>query len=303
MSDIAVRKRAFEWLGEQAAQHGDTLPRSVLSAGFAFQGERVPLLGPAGIFKPRICELPLSITTSPNSPYADSFSQQGVLAYRYRGTDPRHRDNQGLREVFKRKLPLVYFFGVIEGRYMATWPAFIVSDSPSQLTFYVQVDDSKLSWESGMDSDGFTGVREPLTDSRRVYLTAQVKVRLHQRAFRERVLRAYQAQCAFCRLKHDELLDAAHIIPDSDPDGEPLITNGVALCKLHHAAFDSHFIGIRPDYVLQVRPDILYEPDGPMHEHGLKNIHNQRLILPPSRRNYPAQMALEKRFNAFLQTT
>ena len=56
------------------------------------------------------------------------------------------------------------------------------------------------------------------------------------------------------RACHAELLDAAHIVPDAD-EGEPVIPNGLALCKLHHAAFDRYFLGVRPDYVLQVRPD------------------------------------------------
>ena len=50
------------------------------------------------------------------------------------------------------------------------------------------------------------------------------------------MLEAYQSQCAFCRLRRAELLDAAHIIPDSHPLGEPRVSNGLALCKIHHAA-------------------------------------------------------------------
>ena len=80
--------------------------------------------------------------------------------------------------------------------------------------------------------------------------------------FRERVLEAYRHQCALCHLKHDELLDAAHIIPDADPEGEPVVSNGLALCRLHHSAFDKFFIGVRPDYRIEVRPDLLEEEDG-----------------------------------------
>jgi hypothetical protein len=53
------------------------------------------------------------------------------------------------------------------------------------------------------------------------------------------VLAAYRHQCSLCRLKHEELLDAAHIIPDADPEGEPVVSNGLALCRLHHSAFDN----------------------------------------------------------------
>jgi len=69
-------------------------------------------------------------------------------------------------------------------------------------------------------------------------------------AFRQRVIRAYQERCALCSLRHRELLDAAHIAPDGQLEGEPAVSNGVALCKLHHAAFDRLFFAIRPDYVI-----------------------------------------------------
>jgi len=32
---------------------------------------------------------------------------------------------------------------------------------------------------------------------------------------------------------------------------------------LHHAAFDAHMLGIRPDYVIEIREDVLDEKDGP----------------------------------------
>lgn len=46
---------------------------------------------------------------------------------------------------------------------------------------------------------------------------------------------------------------AAHIIPDREEGGEPPVTNGLALCKLHHTAFDAFFLSIRPDYVIEIR--------------------------------------------------
>jgi len=93
--------------------------------------------------------------------------------------------------------------------------------------------------------------------------------RPHQQTFRHRVLRAYQERCASCRLRHRELLEAAHILPDGDPRGEPIVSNGVALCKLHHAAFDRYILGIRPDLAVDLRLGVLREADGPMLLHGL----------------------------------
>src|SRR5512139_1321662 len=102
--DSRVRVAAFSFLDQLRSAHGsDTLPRTVLGAGFEFEGRRVPLLGPQGIFKPAILpELPLSITTVPvvagqDRPYDDLLGPDGLLHYRYRGTDPKHPDNRGLR--------------------------------------------------------------------------------------------------------------------------------------------------------------------------------------------------------------
>ena len=126
-----------------------------------------------------------------------------------------------------------------------------------------------------------------------------MQVRIHQAGFRERVLRAYRKQCAFCRLRHEELLDAAHIVPDSQPEGEPVVRNGMALCKLHHAAFDRLFIGVTPDHVIRVRGDLLEETDGPMLRHGLKGMHGHRIWLPRRPEDRPARELLERRFEEF----
>lgn len=37
------------------------------------------------------------------------------------------------------------------------------------------------------------------------------------------------------------------------------MVNGMALCKIHYASFDAHILGIRPDFVVEIREDILAE--------------------------------------------
>jgi len=87
--DAAVRKTAFHWLERQVARHGDVLPRDLLVKGFEWQGRRVPLMSPTGIFRPKaIPEIPLTITTVPNGPYEDHFADEHRLLYRYRGNAP-----------------------------------------------------------------------------------------------------------------------------------------------------------------------------------------------------------------------
>ena len=235
---------------------------------------------------------------SPRGPYDDAFGADGLLEYRYRGTDAHHRDNVGLREALDRRLPLVYFHGIVPGKYVAAWPVFIVGDRLEALTFSVAVDDAD---HVGLGLEAPLEVHDSDADGRRRYITSIVRQRLHQRTFRERVLAAYRSECAFCRFRHEELLDAAHIIPDVDPAGEPRVTNGLALCKLHHAAFDRGFLGVRPDYVLQVRPDLLEEEDGPTLVHSIQSLHATRIHLPRHRAHWPARERLAERYGEFLK--
>ncbi len=102
-----------------------------------------------------------------------------------------------------------------------------------------------------------------------------------------------------CCLKHRELLDAAHIIPDNMPEGKSTIENGLSLRKLRHSAYDAFIIGVTPDYIIQVRADILEEEDGPVLQHGLKGLHKSKLILPSSKSHYPSREALDWRYSRF----
>lgn len=295
--DLQVRMAAFNWLSEQVNSHGDVLPKKLLDKGFEFQGQQVHLMSPQGIFKPKFLDLPISITTTPKGPYNDYFGKDNFLIYHYQGADPNYRDNVGLRKVLELKRPLVYFHGIEPGKYLATWPVYIIGDDPGSLTFKVAVDDVLPTFEYS-ESSIARQVAE-VSDARHAYLTATVKIRLQQRSFREKVLDAYRSQCAFCRLKHRELLDAAHIIPDNLPESRMTIDNGISLCKLHHAAYDSFIIGVTPDYVIQVREDVLEEEDGPVLQHGLKGLHKTKLILPSSKSHYPSREALEWRYSRF----
>jgi putative restriction endonuclease len=163
--------------------------------------------------------------------------------------------------------------------------------------FKVAVDDALPAFEYSETS--ISHQIAEVSDARHAYLTATIKVRLQQRSFREKVLEAYKSQCAFCRLKHRELLDAAHIIPDNFPESTSTIENGISLCKLHHSAYDSFILGVTPDYIIQVRKDILEEEDGPVLQHGLKDLHQAKLTLPTSRHQWPSQEALEWRYERF----
>jgi len=140
--ELSIRLAAFAWLADQVGLFGDVLPWAVLAKGFEYEGERVPLLSQQGIFKPRVLRLPISMRTASSDPYHDETGTDGVLRYAYRGTDPWHRDNVGLRTAMQERLPLVYFFGIAEAKYVAAWPVFIVGDDPATRRFTVALDDA-----------------------------------------------------------------------------------------------------------------------------------------------------------------
>jgi putative restriction endonuclease len=84
-----------------------------------------------------------------------------------------------------------------------------------------------------------------------------------------------------------------------EPGSLVIVTNGIALCALHHAAFDGLLFGIRPDYNVVVRTSILEEEDGPMLKHGLQGLHGSRLIVPRKASQRPDPRLLERRWERF----
>lgn len=69
--------------------------------------------------------------------------------------------------------------------------------------------------------------------------------------FSNRIMIAYQHACCVCDIQMD-LLDAAHIVPVGAPLGSDDTRNGLALCTLHHKAYDAGLLGIKPDYSIEI---------------------------------------------------
>lgn len=284
---------AFSWLADLGAPDAE-LSRATLARGFELDGVRVPLLGPQGIWSPAGFETPLSIATIPSGPYGDHLDAgTNQLRYSYRLPDPDHRDNRGLRRALRDGVPLVYLYRTDPGRYLATWPAYVVADDRASSMFSVKVDEA---W--AIDPRPTANEPDELP-VRREYATRLVRQRLFQAEFRRRVVQAYKDRCALCRLRHRELLDAAHITADSSAQGEPVVSNGMALCKLHHAAFDQFFFTVTPDYRVVVRPSILRESDGPMLVVGLQQIHDTPILIPAVESHRPDRDRLAVRYEAF----
>lgn len=83
--------------------------------------------------------------------------------------------------------------------------------------------------------------------------------------------------------------------------GYPVIAkmDGLSLCKIHHAVFDTNIIGVAPNYVIKVRGDILHEVDGLVLKHGIQELQNQRIILTTSKGLWPDWNRLAVRYDRF----
>jgi putative restriction endonuclease len=265
-------------------------------AGFEFEGERIPLLDrQLGIRKPRQTDAALSIRTVYSNrpdrrPYDDEPGPDGLLRYKWRGTDPTHFEVVGLRRCMERQLPLIWFHGVAQGTYVPIFPVWLVHEEPDLHQFVVALDDQQAAaWAARSVID---------TVEQRRFAERTAMQRLHQPLFRAQVLGAYGERCALCNLRHVELLDAAHIRPDSD-GGDPVVTNGIAMCKIHHAAFDAQIVGIRPDLEIVVRNDVLDEVDGPTLRYAIQGLHGATVQVPSRRSAQPDVGLLEERFASF----
>ncbi|WP_210438807.1 HNH endonuclease [Nocardioides xinjiangensis] len=264
-------------------------------ATFSYEGQRLPLMDrQRGIRKPAGMDAALAIRTTftpPNQlpPYNDEIGADGLQRYKYRGTDPHHPENVALRRAMEQRLPLIWFVGVASGLYEPIYPVYVIGEEQAELQFALAVDEGQRFITPGT----------PMDDTTRRYVERTTRARLHQRVFRMQVLLAYTDSCAVCRLKHPTLLDAAHIIGDAE-EGEPVVPNGMSMCKIHHAAFDQNFLGVSPDLTVAINRDLMEEVDGPMLKHGLQEMHGIRLHVPTSRAQRPDPERLAARYETFL---
>jgi putative restriction endonuclease len=199
------------------------------------------------------------------------------------GKNPDAADNRWLKEAYEDPIPIIYFLGIAPGRYQAFLPTYISGWDAQALRARVTFGPNPETLAAPADSP------------ERRYALRTVKQRLHLATFRAAVIAAYDGRCALSGLPEPLLLDAAHIVADK---GQPLITNGIPLSKIHHAAFDAHLIGIDPDFRMHVSDRLLGQNDGPMLD-ALKQLNGRNIRLPDRTKDYPDKTQLALRFERF----
>jgi len=295
VSDEDVRSSCLHALAVLCAQFGEDIPyKGGLDRGFAFRGRRVPFLNyQKGIYRAAVQRgrAALSINTSYDSPYDDAQTDVGFL-YAYRAGALDQADNRALRAAFDEQVPLVYFIGTRPGWYRPVFPTYVLADDPARRLVTIAV--GRMA--GPIDDQEATIADDPIE---RRYEVRQTRVRLHQARFRGRVLPAYRSQCAICQLKEIRLLDAAHILGDSDDHGDAVVSNGLSLCSIHHRAFDHDLVGVSPDLKVRVAQRLLEDEDGPMLD-LLKRFDREPIVVPARRAWQPDRERLAIRFDRFL---
>lgn len=293
---------AFDHVKELTQAH-ESLTAAQIREGFWYEGSRIPLVNPQrGIFKPKRMQYLLSIRTTVPKPggkvwYEDQveahrqiYASDRSVEYAFMGTNPNAADNQWLLKAYENQVPVIYFLGTSPGQYQAIIWTFISAWNPgalkAEITFGLPIRDS---------------IESPPGMAEQQYVLRTVKQRLHQASFRNALIAAYKGRCAVTGLPEHRLLDAAHIVPDTDEQlGQPVVPNGLLLSKIHHAAFDSNLIGIDPDYRVHVSENLLEKRDGPMLE-TLKQIDGGVIHLPSRSIDRPDRDRLAHRFEIFRQ--
>ncbi|MGK2349486.1 HNH endonuclease [Actinomyces sp. W5033] len=219
-----------------------------LERGFFWHGHQIPLISRnQGIWKPRFLAAALTFKTTARkigqeAPYEDRIDEDGTLRYKMAATRDKEWTNRAMLLAAERGYPLAWLVGTKPANtlyYYARFPAFITGVDDENREFLVTI---------GGDPDqpiDLSDIRERAAEGiERKYVSRWTKQRLHQQKFREDVLSAYSISCAICDLPHAQLIEAAHIVDDANDAGVPMVANGMALCRIHHTAYDKHLLGI-----------------------------------------------------------
>ncbi len=297
--DLALRQAAITRAQELSDAYRGLIPLAALRNGFEFRGRRISFGSFfKGIHRPKEMEgaAALTLMTAAEKPgkprpYEDEIDLDGgAILYHYRAGALDQPDNRALEAAHELQSPLIYFKGIAPGQYVAIAPVFVrVNDPAARLVLL----DKGLA---GIDTQPGGPISTP--DMRR-YALREVRVRLHQQRFRQDVLRAYRDRCTVCALRGHDLVQAAHIVADPAPEGVASVINGLALCAIHHLAYDRNLLGIDPEGGVHIARSLREERDGPMLREGLQGFHGARIRKPRLETEHPDPDRLAVRFTAF----
>lgn len=300
-SNEQIRAAAGHALRKMIQDKGDNVfTWAEIDKGFEVHGSKIHFATKAaGIFKPReltdgaalsIKQVTPSRPGRP-APYNDKDLEEGVFVYQLQKNPKRPQFNASLEVAFRKQVPLIFFRGLADGLYEAFYPVFVD-------TFSYDRGETTIVFET--PSDAHDAASNIVSEVPALYGTGVRKTRLHQRAFRQRVLMAYGLRCALTNLPLVQLLEAAHIVADSK-GGIASVQNGIAMSTFHHTAYESNLMGIDPDGKVILNEQVRGTRDGPMFSHGLLELDGKRMRFPTADIHRPNRDFLAQKFDEFLK--
>lgn len=289
--DSSVRMMVMNSIAQLATTNGGWVTRAELTNLKLADGTtRRAIDQSRGIWNPRDMDATLTVLSSPVGPYNDTRVTSGLYRYSYRSGGPGG-DNRKLIRAYELQVPVVLLLRLEKAGFFApVFPCYVTDNVPEENSVYISV-----------DSQAHDLLAPEASVLERKWVERTTRQRLHQAEFRGRVLLAYESTCTVCRLRHPQFLDAAHIVEDKAEHGDPIVQNGLTLCKIHHAAYDQALLGITPGYQVRIDLSLLEEVDGPMLKHGLQEMHGQSLTLPRAYKQRPDPERLDFRYQRFLE--
>lgn len=169
-----------------------------------------------GIRNPRELDATLSIVSASDkgryNVYDDAIDRdRGLLFYSWAQGPLEAGDNRKLLVALEQQVPIILFGKPLANVYVPVIGVRVIDVLPDRRQFVIDLDDTTVR-------------TSPTATLDKRYVERLVKQRVHQPVFRVRALSAYAKRCAVCTLRYAELLDAAHILPDTDERGLPVVT-------------------------------------------------------------------------------
>ena len=214
-----------------------------------------------------------------NSALIDARSSDIPIHFFYKRAEGEDREYQGLVDVVD------YEFQQQGGREVLVFTLEHREQSDEPEPSEEEVEEERTELQQATDTDPqLRDDTEEYTESRR---------RARDAAFTQLVREAYDMQCAICGSERESPdgnpeVEAAHIYPKRE-GGSDDVRNGIALCKLHHWAFDSGWLSLTDGYEMLVEE----APDRNGY-HEFKQLEDKQIQLPDEEEAQPHPMFLEQ---------
>jgi putative restriction endonuclease len=114
--------------------------------------------------------------------------------------------------------------------------------------------------------------------------------------FSRRILSAYEQRCAVCGVQL-RLVDGSHILPVAHPDSTDQTANGVALCALHHRAYDRGLVTFDAKFKVHINEPMVEKLVNEDRADGLSSFKKALrpfISIPANKRDWPAARFVEK---------